>query len=158
MSLQHFISLYVFFWSFCLNCPGLSGRLVFQTSHTANILCQPSTMICDSDTFNALHRNISSILAYFEFWLLILYQWLNEIRTSLYNDNNNDSIRQLLDGILRSNQLNIFKMRMPNASGTVPGEMLSDAFNNPGSYLPHSIVLDVKHEMLFDTVNKRWAC
>ena len=49
-------------------------------------------------------------------------------------------------------------MRMLNESDTVPGEMLSDAFNNLGSYLPPSIVLEVKHEMMFDTVNKRCAC
>ena len=46
-------------------------------------------------------------------------------------------------------------MRMLNASDTVPGKMLSDAFNNLGSPHPPSIVLDVKHEMLLDTVNKR---
>ena len=49
-------------------------------------------------------------------------------------------------------------MRMLNASDTVREEMLSDAFNDLGSPLPPSIVLDVMREMLLDTVNKRWAC
>ena len=71
MSLQHFNTIYVFFWSSYLNYIALSGWLVFQTPHTANILSQPSTMICDSDTFNALPRNISSTLAYMEFCPLI---------------------------------------------------------------------------------------
>ena len=38
---------------------------------------------------------------------------------------------------------------MLNASDTVPGEMLSDAFNDLGSYFPPSIVIDV---MLWDVV------
>ena len=72
MSVQHFITIYVFFWRNYLNNPALSGWLVFRTPHTANIISQPSRMIRDSDTFNAFTRNTSSLLAYIEFCPQIL--------------------------------------------------------------------------------------